>query len=395
MIYDNTVHWSNISAAFYVALGLCCLWCICLAKRSEASTGKLPIYKNRFLFVLWATWTFFAVFRLVDWHVGGADAPTYVYYFENCNSVIRTSWFEHAEGDLGFKWINKTLRFIFSDYHFYFLAVYGFMSYAYVAFLNRFSSAYTNFVPYVLGFFLLLRSFNTIRSNLAIAFIVLGCTFILQKKWKWAYIIGFVSIFIHKSSLIYVMCIPFCHVFFNRKMTVKMAIFFILSSCLVGRSLQSVFLHYAATSEMNGAYAAYASHSIGGSFFANAWKIAFEQIALGVAMLVMRNKIGCGHSEFDKHRLKIIWMLCIYDLMTIPINYIIGSWRGYEFFYLARIVMWGEIIYQFVKPLNKKSRWLISSFALILFVAWMVFRISATWSDSRLMPYIFEPFLSL
>jgi len=394
-IYDYTVHWSTISAGFYVILGLVGLWGIYCAKQQELVTGKIPTYKNKYLVIWWAIWIFFAVLRLVDWRVGGADAPAYVFYFNNCNDITRISWFDHVEGDRGFKWLNKSIRFIFADYHAYFFIVYGFMFISYIAFLNRFASAKTNFVPYVLGFFLVLRSYNTLRSNLSIALIALGCIFIIQKKWKWAYIIAFSAVLFHKSSVIYVMCIPFCHFFYNRKMSIKMAILLIVTSAFLGRTMQGAFLQYAAHNEMNGAYVSYASRSIGASFFSNAWKIAFEQMVLGFTMLVVKKKIGEGHSEFDKNRLRIIWMLCVYDLMMIPINFIVGSWRGYEFFYLARIVMWGECIYQALKGLNSRGRKLCSFLIFIAFIAWMLFRIYAVYSDSRLMPYIFEPLLGL
>lgn len=394
-IYDYTMHWSIPSAVFYVILGFLGMWGMYCAKRQELVTGKTPTYKNKYLVVWWSIWTLVAVLRFVDLNVGGSDAPSYVFYFDNCNGPTKISWFEHVEGDVGFKWLNKSIRFFFADYHVYFLIVYGFIFYAYIAFLNRFSSSKTNFIPYILGFFLVLRSFNTLRSNFAIALIAMGCIFVLQRKWKIAYILAFSAILFHKSSVIYGMCIPFCHFFYSRKMSVKMGALLIVTSALIGGTMQSLFLQYAANNELNGAYASYAARSIGNSFLINGWKIAFEQIVLGMVMFAMKQRIGNCHGEFDKQRLKIVWMLCVYDLMMVPINFIMGSWRGYEFFYLARIIMWGECIHQLTKDMNSKSRWLISFFLLILFIVWMIFRVYATWSDSRLMPYIFEPLLYL
>ena len=111
---------------------------------------------------------------------------------------------------------------------------------------------------------------------------------------------------------------------------------------------------------------------------------------LAGAILVMRKKIGNGHDGKSLWQLKIIWTICIFDFILIPINFIIGSWRGYEFFYLARIVMWGECLYQIGRMVKQRYRPMYSSILAILFISWMVFRINSTWQDSSLSPYIFQ-----
>lgn len=388
-------YWSLGGALFYIFLGVVAMFAMMYAKKSEVATGSIPSWKNKYLVAWWFIWVFFAVFRIVNMNTGGADAPTYIYYFENCNGSVLTSWFEHVGSDIGFKWLNKICRYLCSDYHFYFLVIYGFMAYAYMLFLNRFCSAKTSFVPYLLSFFLFLRAFVTFRTNLAIAFIAVACVFLIEKKWQWAYLIGIIAVLFHKSAVIYVACIPFCHFFANRKISIKAAVLFVILSSLIGRVLQAWFIQYASSTDLNGAYVAYASHSVGVSFWQNAWKTAFEQMLLAVVMLVMHKRIGLGHSEQERSKFDIVWNLCIYDFMLIPINFIIGSWRGYEFFYLARIIMWGECLYQVLHFVKRDYRLIISASFFIVFVAWMLFRISATWADSRLLPYVFEPFLLL
>ena len=379
-----------MSVAFYLILGLVAVWGMNNAKSDEIRTGFLASYKNIYLFSWWSIWVFFAVFRLVSPAIWGTDAPTYVNYFENCNSAYRTSWFDHVEGDLGFKWINKTIRFLNGNYHFYFLAVYGFMAYVYIAFLNTYTLKKSNWMPFILSFYLFLRSYNTIRSNLAIAIIALGCIFIIKRKWTWAYIIAFTSVFIHKSAIAFAMVVPFSHFFQEKKLSLKTIIFFILVSIMLRGTLQSFFIQYASVHELNGAYSYYANKSTGESFWANAWKIAFEQIALGAMMFLLKNKIGHGHDEKDSKRIHIIWCICVFDMMMIPMNFVLGIWRGYEFFYLARIIMWAECIYQLFKTATKDLKLIICVGVLIALAAWMCFRIYATYEDSPLLPSVFE-----
>lgn len=391
--FSVSMHYSPLSVAFYVSLGLVGMFCIYNAKMGESQTCKEAPCRNKYLFAWWFVWVFLAVFRFVNFQVGGSDAPTYIDYFKNCNGATVKSWYEHVNADLGFKWITKSIRFITAEYKVYFLALYGFMAFAYIGFIKKFTPLKTNFVPFVLVFFLFLRSYNTIRSNFAIALIMSSCVFIAEKKWKWAYLIALSSLFIHKSSVLYAMVIPFCHYFSDRKLSVKTAILLVLGASVIGRSLQSIFLTYANTTDLNGAYESYASHSIGVSFFENAWKIAFEQIALAVMMLLMRKRIGNNHEIQNVLRLKAIWTICIFDFICIPMNFIMGSWRGYEYFYLARVVMWGECLYQLTNSMSLSTRKICNVILLIVFVSWMVFRINATWEDSRLLPYIFEPIL--
>ena len=373
--------------------GLLGAFCFYYAKRSERKTGVEVSLKNKYLFAWWFLWVFFAVMRFVNPMVGGTDAPSYIDYFMNCNTGAMKSWYEHVEGDLGFKWLTKICRYVAGEYRFYFFVVYGFIAFAFIKFLKAFTPAKTNVIPFLLTFYLFLRGYNTLRSNLAIALIAIGCIFIIEKKWKYAYLIGFASVLIHKSAIIYAMGIPFCHCFFERKLSIKMAVFLILGSSLIGRTLQGYFIEYAVSTDLNGAYASYAQRSIGVSFFSNAWKIAFEQMVLALTMLLMRKKIGRDHDAKDLTRLNVVWMLCIFDFILIPINFIIGSWRGYEFFYLARLVMWGACCYQLLQHKTLRTRLFLQIMLLCCFVSWMAFRIYSTWEDSHLLPYVFEPFL--
>lgn len=74
-------------------------------------------------------------------------------------------------------------------------------------------------------------------------------------------------------------------VFKKRKLSVPMVIALITISSLLASVLQRIFLSSFADADLGGAYQSYASESLeGGGFFDNAWKIAMEQMALGVLM---------------------------------------------------------------------------------------------------------------
>ena len=116
-----------------------------------------------------------------------------------------------------------------------------------------------------------------------------------------------------------------------------------------------------------------------------------EQMALGVLMFFNIKNLRRRWETFDdvdKKRIEIIYLICVFDFMLIPVNYIMNIWRGYEFFYVARLVMWGEVI---ASSLIAKYR-IVKLLIFAAFVAWMIFRVERTYEDSALMPYFFEPF---
>ncbi len=94
--------------------------------------------------------------------------------------------------------------------------------------------------------------------------------------------------------------------------------------------------------------------------------------------------------DSDGEKIDFIRILCTYDIILIPVTYILGVWRGYEYLYIARLMLWAEIIMLIKKRLPTGKR-MFSIMVFVVFVGWMVFRQYNTWEDSGLMPYIFEP----
>ena len=329
--------------------------------------------------------------RLVTRDIGGSDAITYIGYFEKCISGAKVfPYSDHMDFLMGV--IIKAIRFCTSSHYVFFLIVYGFMAWSYFYFCYRFAPKKTSSIAYFLLFFLFLRSFNTLRSNFGISFILLGLVALQSLKNYKVYLITFSSVLIHKAGLIFAMVLPFVQIFKKKKLTVPIIIIFIAISSIVATFLQSFFLTNFADVDLGGAYQSYAGSSLeGGGFLDKAWKIAFEQIALGVMMLINIKRLRTRWSAFDeedKKKIDIIYLICVFDFMLIPVNYIMGIWRGYEFLYAARLVMWGEVI-----AVSAKSNSILRCFYFMVFVAWLIFRMDRTYEDSCLMPYIFEPFL--
>lgn len=393
-----SVYWSLETLVFYLILALVGMWCMNYIKQDTMKFSFKNTIRNKYAIIWIGIWTFFATFRLVNWEIGGSDAPNYIYFFENCNISVYSSWMEHVGDDFIFKWINKSIRYMTADYHLYFALIYAFMTYASICFAKKFTKPEFNIAPYVLVFFLFLRSFSSIRSNLAIAFILIACVCFANNETRKAYVWAIASVFVHKASALFAFSIPFIHFFLRKDFNVKYTIILIIISSFLGTVFQGWFIQYTSEVDLSGAYGYYAARSLeGGGFFDNAWKIAFEQmfLAFNVALNSKRinQYINAHFVEGDSKTLKVLWLLCMFDFILIPVNFILGIWRGYEYMYIPRIVMWGLLL-QFYTQKDTNSKIVMTTIFTIAFIAWMSFRIERTYEDTCLMPYIFEPLIN-
>ena len=381
-------YWDNLSMILYLVMGVVSMISLRSSlKYREFDKSKASLYLSFGIII----WTIFASFRTVGFGIGGGDAINYIGYFEHCTSGMKVfPYSDHMDWLMGF--IIKCIRHSTSSHYMFFIIVYGFMAFTYFFFCYKYAPKKQSSVPYFLLFFLYLRSFCSLRSNFCISFILLGLVGLLNLKKYKVYLITFSSVLIHKAGFVFALVLPFIKFFTKKKMTIPLILLMIIVSSISASILQNLFLVKFANVDLGGSYQSYASNSLeeGGGFLDNAWKIAFEQMALGFMMLInikSLRKRWASFDDIDKKRIGIIYLICIFDFMLIPVNSIMGIWRGYEFFYAPRLVMWGEVLAS-----SNCMRLRISQVLFfVIFVAWMIFRVSRTYEDSALMPYFFEP----
>lgn len=390
-------YWSIGSLILFICLALFGMLCMNNIKAVENRIDKKSkAVADTYTFLWVFVWAFFAVFRLVKFGIGGSDAIDYVYFFENCNAPYDETDYKmyHTGSDLLYLWINKIIRFFTSDYHVLFAILYSYMCYGYIKFLRCFSRKYFSIVPFFLVFYLYLRGYSSIRSNLAICFILRGIVSLVNAKTKRAYLFLILSLLTHKMSIVYSLVIPFCQFYWNRKINIfKISILLsiVYISCLY---LRIFFIEFASIVDLGGAYKSYAEISQDSGRFA--WINDFGQMLIGIVFLlfsrVIRKDINKMTDIKEKRSFSILWLVCVFDILMVPVNQLMGIYRGYEFFYLARLLMWGYILYLLTRKQDVMLKAIMSTLVFALFVAWFVFRVSHTFEDTCLMPYIFEPF---
>lgn len=381
-------HWDVPSMAYYTFLGLVAVWAMHCSKRNGVKYHGF--LKNPYYMAWFLVWTISATYRLVGYNLGGTDALYYISFFHSQTDA-------HLSSDILFKYYNQFLRWFTDDYHFFFFVTYGLIAFVTIRFVDKFCPQKFSAIPYVLTFFFFLRGWLSLRSHLAIILILSGCLLLLRGRWKAALIVAFLSVFVHKSGALYAMVVPFILVFRKRQLKIKYVVVLVILTMVIGTSLRTYFIESTSDAELGGAYISYAANAMESSFWKNAWKIAFEQMALGAAILVFFGKIqkylnDC--SDVEKEKMQLVWLICMFDFMLIPMNYMMGIWRGYEYFYLPRLTMW-SLVTAFALQMTKGKLHSVASFVVFAcFIAWMVFRVYNTWEDSGLMPYVFEPFFN-
>lgn len=383
-------HWSFVTLILYITMGLLCAWCCHRAKKMVLSIGQKRSLFSKEYWPWYFVWIILAVFRYVDNEVGGTDAPNYIRYFENCLNMHGLD-----QTDILFKWFNQMIRIVFEDYHWFFLIFYGFTLVAMVLFINEFARAKASSIPLCILVFLYIRSFTSIRSNLALSVLLIALVLLKRKKVVLSVIVAISSFFIHVMSAVYIAFFAFYFLYHNRKISFWKSVVLVIAAyavALVGQKfIMSGGISYLAETG-TGVYASYAGKTVGATI-AEMLNVSYiPQIILFVACMIFRKdydkEILLSKPE-EQEQLKMLRNICYFDFFAVPVIMILGIYRGYEFFYLPRLVMWGELLTIIKKKFTKDSRVFVMVFAMFIFILWMYGRIEATWESSHLMPYIF------
>ena len=383
---------------FYILLGIYTIWTVYKLKTEIHHPSIKKILINPYFFSYSLILTIFAAFRVVVHGIGGSDAIAYIFLFEHCNdpAYANHSWILH--NDFLFRYLTKFLRLFIDDYHFYFFILYGFNVTVYLLFLVVFCRKHLNYIPCLLLIFLYWRSFNTLRSNTAVAVFLVSIILLYKKKYIYSIAAAFSTVFIHKMLGVSLLFFPFYFIFSKYKLNRTRFLIALISVIVLGVTIQSVFLNFAQEMEFETQYSSYARGSMSSSFWNNTWKIAFEQMLLGMFMWINYKKIKKKIHELDElnsKTLNIIWIVCIFDMLMIPIFFYLGAWRGVSIMYMPRIVLWCEFITLFMHGQPKEIHMLLNYLFLTVFAGWMVFRFYNMWEDSNLMPYLFEPLTNM
>lgn len=392
ILFSFTPHWTLGTTLLYTFMGIIGAWAI---YKSSLQNSPKPFWKNKYYQIWFLIWTLIATFRMIDGNAGGTDAIAYYSYFKMCFDI--RGWeltpLGLYDSNLGFRWYNRILRLLSDDQFYYLFLTHGIMLACVIKFVDKFRFKRMNCIPFFLIVFWYVRGFCTIRSNFAAAILLMSLVYLVQNKYKQSIIVAILAVLFHKMMVLYALFIPFYWYAQRKAIKLKYIIVMIVGISMVTTAMTTfVFGGNLLGEEFTDHYAGYSQNSLEVGFFGNFWKIAFEQILLGVLMFFFNKKIFKNYISrdiVDTRKFNVIWYSCLFDCMLIPICSAFGIWRGYEIFYIPRLIMWGMLL-DSVKPKDEKWQSLFGIFVVFAFYFWFWQRTSseAFWKETALMPYV-------
>ena len=351
----------------------------------STKNGKLKPGGAAILFILLLT--IVATLRKVSGHVGGADASNYIINFQ---TVINRSYFETMTGknlEPGFQLFTAAIRNLTDEYRIYFIVIYSFIAYSYVKFIKDKCPRGLIYIPFILVMYIYLRSFNTIRTSMAVGLVLIGLSMMDKRKWlSLVYILASVSF--HRMCLLFVPVWGFYYFFGKKLNEIKRwkFVFYAVSGLVVTYLLSiQVQLFVGESLALDDLDVYYTTHSMGENHLER-YPLVLGHLLLFAAIAMYYNKI-----EWNE---KTIYLrtIFLYDLWIVPAGVILGMWRFVEFFYLVRLSLWCVIIYSLTRKVPKNKKEYIHVMSFLLFGAWLVFRIFKEWDSAKISPYIFDLF---
>lgn len=367
------------SLILYVLIGLFSSYMIDISinyKKNSTYTRQTGYICFYIIFVTLAS------LRLITFNgIGGIDAFEYERLF--LNALSSDSRFE--EQDILFGLFNKTIRFFIESPVIYRFICYSIITLAYIYFIKSFCKKGVSCLPFIVLMIPYLKSFNTMRSSIAIAVILCGLVLLKDRRTLLGVILICISVLIHRMSILYVLFLPFYAIFRHYKYTnsnIKLIIV-ISTLTIIGYYLALQVQQYAiALSLLDGADAYYISKNLNGSIL-DAAVTVIPLILLSVMWLLCNRRL-----KYDKS-ISFLELMISFDIIITPIANILGMWRANEYFYLGRLVFWSYLIPVYCSGFKVQSRVIIKVLLAILFTAWLTYRITREWEPCGLMPYKF------
>ena len=340
-----------------------------------------------YILLFFFLYVFLAVFRKVTYDIGGTDAQNYI---NNFNLILQHGGIDrtgNVELEPGFQFLTRLVRYITSEYKIYFLVCYGAITYGYIKFIRNVCPRGGIYLPFILLMYPYFRGFNTMRTSLAIAFILIGLTYLDRKKWK-SLLFLIITVFIHRVSVLFVLVWPY-YVLFSKPMAklsrMKFAIVAIggvFLTFMVAMSLRQYIMLFSLMDDTELSY----MESVLDDNILMRWPLYLGPLMLFIVIFSLYNKIPWNRQTL------FLRTLFVFDIWMIPAALVLGMWRFIEFFYLIRLSLWTLILPILVGRKSAYNKLIVKSSALVIFVAWLVIRVFKEWEATSVSPYILDLF---
>ncbi|THG54328.1 EpsG family protein [Muribaculum caecicola] len=320
----------------------------------------------------------FAALRSIENGIGGSDARPYESIF--LNALKSVEQFEHT--DVLFGWFTICIRYFTDNPIIYRFICYSIIVLGYIYFFKAFCIRGISCIPFIVLMIPYLKSFNTMRTSLAIAVILFGLVLLKEKRTFWAVLVILASVFVHRMSVLYILFLPFYAIFkkFKYESSVKLIVVMAALSVIGYLLARKVQIYVLAAGMLSGHDDHYLSANLKGSIL----DIAVTLIPLLlIAMMWLINNKKLPNSR----NVKFLELMVSFDIIITPVAYVLGMWRANEYFYMGRLMFWAYLIPVYCSIYEVRSRKLVKACFIAMFTAWLVYRICREWEPCSLMPY--------
>ena len=379
-----TAHFDISTLFLYVGVGLYCMLYVKQTKLGyvfNRDCAKLPARFYDVAFIIFLV--IFAISREVTFGIGGQDALNYKLIFENI--LFDSNRFEEQEQL--FLYVNVLIRSFTDNYIVYFAVCYGIIALGYLLFIKEFAPTKISFIPFVLLIFPYLRSFNTMRSSIAIAVFLIGLVLLNKKKTVWAIITILSTFFIHRMSILYIAILPFYFLSQKYDILKNNRLYWGLLIYIPAAYLFALYMQdYMSVSDFVNEQDLYYVSASRGENLLQRWPMLFPHMVLLLFLFKYNKKV------LETYNCRMLMLLCVFDIIVMPSSLVLNMWRATEYLYVARLIMWGMIIKIISSNIYGSQKNFVHIISLTIFISWLVFRICSEWDDAALMPYILNWF---
>lgn len=374
----NNIHYSSASLLLYIVVAYIAAYLIYLSKTGYKYIKRSP--RDLPLYILFILLTVFASIRMVGvGGLGGIDAYNYEVNFKYAFSSTDRFQFQ----DLLFGYFNKLIRLFTDNVYVYRLICYSIISFGYVYFIKYVCPENVSSLPFITLMIPYLKSFNTMRSSIAIAVFLIGLSLLYRKKDLWAIILILSTMFIHRMSVIYVMFLPFYYILgkiWNRKNARKIIISSVLLAFIFILGADSLRSHILTSSLLDTTDTYYLKRVSG---------LSANIMIVPTILLVIVWFINVSNIDREKtDKIRFLENLVAFDCIIIPVAGVLGMWRASEYMYIPRLCLWGVLVLSIAQRYTRSNRPVIYIFFFFGFSAWLVYRIMREWEVCGLMPYL-------
>lgn len=319
--------------------------------------------------------TFFAVYRYIDYPIGGTDAAWYIKSFENARRIELSGYSLFGDEDYLFNNIAYWIRCISQNYHVYFWIIYLFMIGSIYYFVKEIYGSSVCFAPLIYIIYFYLQTFNIIRFMMGVSFILFAFVAVSKERYIKALMYCLIAMLLHSTLII---CfIPIIGYYFLKKYINKRYI--VVLGCLAAYVIFVYLYPHLKSYFVVSTYRAYAGR--GQNLVGQIMTCSCALFGFFFYKDLKKNK------DFNQ----FMYFLTIFDVICIPVAMNFSFSRIHTVFLFPRLYMWGQIIIALMKRFPRYSK-LIRQSSYIFAIIWTIFRFSRDWYSAGWMPYMLDIF---